>query len=73
MSLEDWFTHRNPCLSQDMYNGVYTGNTVVYDAIQIALYMGFEEIYLLGVDMTRGDEPKMRAHIFINPQILMKI
>ena len=30
------------------------GNTVIYDAIQIALYMGFSEIYLLGVDMTTG-------------------
>lgn len=30
------------------------GSTVVYDAIQIAFYMGFREIYLLGVDMTSG-------------------
>lgn len=43
-----------PQLSHDIYKGVYIGNTVVYDAVQIALYMGFEEIYLLGVDMTAG-------------------
>lgn len=43
-----------PRISFDMMEGVYTGNTVVYDALQIALYMGFQEIYLLGVDMTAG-------------------
>lgn len=43
-----------PEISLDMYQGIYIGNTVVYDAIQIALYMGFREIYLLGVDMTSG-------------------
>lgn len=48
-----------PQFSLDIVDGVYMGNTVVYDAIQIAVYMGFEEIYLLGVDMTstkRADE-----------------
>lgn len=29
---------------------VCTGHTVVYVAIQLAIYMGFKEIYLLGVD-----------------------
>ncbi len=29
---------------------VYQGSTVVYDMIQFAVYMGFTEIYLLGVD-----------------------
>lgn len=43
-----------PQFSLDIVDGVYIGNTVVYDAIQIAVYMGFEEIYLLGVDMTSG-------------------
>lgn len=43
-----------PQFSLDMYQGIYMGNTVVFDAIQIAYYMGFSEIYLLGVDMTTG-------------------
>ena len=38
--------------SKDIVKGVYIGKTVVYDAIQIAAYMGFSEIYLLGVDLT---------------------
>lgn len=48
-----------PMFSSDIVEGIYIGNTVVYDAIQIAVYMGFEEIYLLGADMTsakRADE-----------------
>lgn len=44
----------SPQISLDICEGICMGNTVVYDAIQIALYMGFREIYLLGVDMTTG-------------------
>ncbi len=36
--------------SDDLVNGVYEGWTVTYFNIQLAVYMGFKEIYLLGVD-----------------------
>ena len=36
--------------SDDCYEKVYSGYTVTYSAIQLAMYMGFKEIYLLGVD-----------------------
>ena len=36
--------------SDDCYEKVYSGYTVTYTAIQLAMYMGFKEIYLLGVD-----------------------
>lgn len=36
--------------SEDISDVVYSGKTVVYSVIQIAAYMGFKEIYLLGVD-----------------------
>lgn len=36
--------------SEDIEEIVYGGQTVLYDAIQFAVYMGFSEIYLLGVD-----------------------
>ncbi len=36
--------------SPDISVGVYCGWTVVYSMIQFAVYMGFSEIYLLGVD-----------------------
>lgn len=55
-----------PQISFDMYQGVYLGNTVAYDAMQIALYMGFEEIYLLGVDMTSGVRPEDEGAHFYN-------
>lgn len=36
--------------SNNIEEVVYGGQTVLFDAIQIAAYMGFAEIYLLGVD-----------------------
>lgn len=36
--------------SNDITKGVYCGWTVTYSMIQFAVYMGFSEIYLLGVD-----------------------
>lgn len=42
---------KNIQFSKDISEGVYIGNTVIYDTLQIAFYMGFSEIYLLGVDL----------------------
>lgn len=39
-----------PEFSEDVSCFVGVGNTVAYTAIQVAVYMGFSEIYLLGVD-----------------------
>ena len=36
--------------STDITKFVYSGDTVVYNVIQIVVYMGFKEIYLLGTD-----------------------
>ncbi|MBD8071305.1 6-hydroxymethylpterin diphosphokinase MptE-like protein [Bacillus sp. PS06] len=46
------FCDRNiePKFSEDIVKGIYWGNTVVYTAIQLAVYMGIKEIYLVGVD-----------------------
>ncbi|MBQ8547117.1 MAG: DUF115 domain-containing protein, partial [Lachnospiraceae bacterium] len=45
-----------PWFSEDFSEGGYVGYTVTYDgALQLAAYMGFSEIYLLGVDCTRAD------------------
>ncbi|WP_246943871.1 6-hydroxymethylpterin diphosphokinase MptE-like protein [Bacillus pinisoli] len=46
------FGDRNiePKFSKDIVKGIYWGNTVAYTAIQLAVYMGIKEIYLLGVD-----------------------
>ena len=40
----------NRGFSGDIADYVYSGGTVTYAAMQIAVYMGFEKIYLLGCD-----------------------
>ncbi len=39
-----------PYFSEDITRCIYSYYTVTYTCLQIAIYMGFEEIYLLGVD-----------------------
>ena len=39
-----------PLFSEDISKVLYEGNTVTYTCIQIAVYMGYSEIYLLGID-----------------------
>ena len=39
-----------PKFSNDAYNLMYGGHSVTYCLLQLAVYMGFKEIYLLGVD-----------------------
>jgi hypothetical protein len=48
--------------SSNLIKGIYTGYTVTYSMIEAAVYMGFKEIYLLGVDNTVGD----RNHFYEN-------
>lgn len=40
--------------SDNAYEVVYDGYSITYSLIQIAVYMGFTEIYLLGADSTYG-------------------
>lgn len=44
--------HKKRLFSEDISDYISGGGTVTYAAIQIAAYMGFKEIYLLGVDHT---------------------
>lgn len=39
-----------PEFQSNIRKGIYDGNSVVYSAIQMAIYMGIKEIYLIGVD-----------------------
>lgn len=41
-----------PKFSEDIANVIYDCGTVTYECIQLAAYMGFKEIYLLGVDFS---------------------
>lgn len=47
-------THKNyfAKFSDDAYDIVYDGYSIAYTCIELAVYMGFKEIYLLGTDCT---------------------
>ncbi len=47
-----------PQFSEDLVQGVFGGRMVTYDMFQIAAYMGFHEIYLLGMDFSWGEDGK---------------
>ena len=47
--------------SDDIYSRVYSGYNVAYSALQIAVYMGFKEIYLLGADCNYLQDKKYFA------------
>lgn len=40
-----------PRFSSDATDVIYESSTVIYSVLQLAYYMGFEEIYMLGVDL----------------------
>lgn len=40
----------NPSFSEDAMKGIYTIASVTYSMIELAVHMGFKEIYLLGMD-----------------------
>ena len=44
------YAPNRPKFSSDICKGVYSGRTVIYTCLQIACYLGFKEIYLLGTD-----------------------
>lgn len=48
--------------SNDISKKVCTGSNVVYVIFQIAFYMGFSEIYILGADCTMGTHSKIAAY-----------
>lgn len=49
--------------SDNIYKEVCGGFTIVYSMLQVAVYMGFKEIYLLGCDCNYDDDKKKRHFI----------
>ena len=47
-----------PTFATDITQGIYGGRTVTYSMLQVAAYMGFKNIYLLGVDFSWGEDKK---------------
>ncbi len=65
----NYYTSKTPdkmSFSEDISNKVFSATTVTYDAIQIAMYMGFSTIYLIGVDCSDGSK-----HFYSNSEIDM--
>lgn len=61
------FNPNLPGFSDDITYGVYMGWNIVYDLmIQIAAYMGFSEMYLLGVDHQLSDRPMEDGNHFVD-------
>ena len=57
--------YENCKFSKDISQGVFSGYTVTYDMIQIAAYMGFSEIYIIGADFNyTGDASKKGNHVY---------
>lgn len=50
-----------PCFGDDLADEIYDGASVVYATMQIAAYMGFSEIYLLGVDCNYDKNAKLHS------------
>ncbi len=59
----------NPKFSNDISKEIYMGYTVTYAMMQIACYMGFKEIYLLGVDHSNLDKHFIDNYIDKNIKI----
>lgn len=59
--IRQWYDEKMPEFSEDFSRGGFCGYTITYDgALQLAVYMGFTEIYLLGTDCSKSDGVKTR-------------
>lgn len=65
MTIEDYLPDK-PSFSDDMAKGLYCGYTVTYVCLQIAVYMGFREVYLLGIDFDYADGDTVEVKHFTN-------
>ncbi len=70
--LDERYGSGYPNFSTDLTKGLYGGRTVMYEMLQIAAYMGFKEIYLLGVDFSCGDGNSAHFYKSDKEDILVK-
>ena len=56
-----------PAFSENIANHICNSKTVVYTAIQIAVYMGIREIYLIGVDHHFHTSMNAKGEIVVDP------
>lgn len=60
----------NPSFATELSEGVYTIATVTYVLIQLARYMGFSEIYLLGMDNRYKFGMDKEGNVFRNENVV---
>lgn len=53
-----WHETSDVGFSLDLKRGYISGGTVVYIALQIACYLGYQKVYLAGVDMKNFQQPR---------------
>lgn len=69
---ERWFNERFFAkFSADAYRRIYSGFSITYSLIEIAVYMGFKEIYLIGADcsFTKGKPLHFAEHGVVDTTI----
>lgn len=59
-----------PFFSDQCDKKIYSATTVTYVMIQMAVYMGFKEIYLLGIDFTFSEERYVDGTIVRNGEVV---
>lgn len=62
-SLDEYREDGSPLFSEDVLSNVYCGGTTLYGTLQAACWMGFKEIYLLGVDLGFAIEKHLNGTI----------
>jgi len=55
--------------ADDITKAVYGGYTVMYDALQIAIYMGYKKIYLIGADFSYLGDPAAKGNHFYDEKV----
>ena len=61
----EWRPNRKPTFSEEI-SAIQWGATVTYTCLQLAAYMGFGEIYLLGMDNTAPNGVKLNGEFVFN-------
>lgn len=64
-----WGVQTENDFSEDITKGIYLGFGILYTVLQLAVYMGFSKIYLLGVDHRLRKEKTLEGEIIENTDI----
>lgn len=60
---------KHPQFSEDLTKGIYGIATVTYNLIQIARFMGFEKIYIIGADHYYRNMEKKDGKVIVDPKV----